>query len=264
MTAIIAARNLVRAYRLPGGGLLGRRRRLVAVDDVSLELDEGKTLGIVGESGSGKSTLARLLVGLERPDRGTIAFDGATISNLPERALRPYRRAMQMVFQDPFGSLDPRMRVIDSVAEPLDIALPGLDRDAREARVAATLAEVGLGTSALRRYPHQFSGGQRQRIAIARALITGPRLLVADEPVSALDVSIQAQILNLLVDLKLARGLSIIFISHNLGVIRYLSDHVAVMLRGRIVETGPTERVFGAPEHPYTRALIAAMPVLER
>jgi ABC-type oligopeptide transport system ATPase subunit len=262
MNAVLVAKDLVRRYPLPRAAPFARRKTIAAVDGVSLSVHEGKTFGIVGESGCGKSTLARMLVALERPDRGEIRLAGAPISTLAERDLRPLRRDVQMVFQDPFGSLDPRMRIIESVAEPLDVANPLISRDEREARVVAMLTRVGLSANALRRYPHQFSGGQRQRIAIARALITRPKLLVADEPVSALDVSIQAQILNLFVDLRLELGLSIVFISHDLGVIRYLADRVAVMKDGRFVEEGETEMVFANPAADYTRRLIAAMPRL--
>jgi ABC-type glutathione transport system ATPase component len=262
MSPLVAARGVSRVYRLPAEGLFSRRKTLVAVDDVSLAVAENEVLGIVGESGSGKSTLARLLTGLEKPDQGRLFWQGEDVSEASEAALRPKRRHVQMVFQDPFGSLDPRMRVLDSVAEPLDVAAPRLARDARRQRVAAMLARVGLSDDALTRYPHQFSGGQRQRIAIARALITHPKLVVADEPVSALDVSIQAQILNLLVDLRAEFGLSLVFVSHDLGIVRYLADRVLVMKSGRVVEEGETEAVFEAPRHNYTRRLIAAMPRL--
>ncbi len=262
MTPILEAFGLGRNYPLPQEGLFGKRRYLTALEGVSFALEEGKTLGIVGESGSGKSTLARLLVALETPQAGEVRFMGQTISGLAEHAVRPLRRHVHMVFQDPFGSLDPRMRFEDSIAEPLDVAEPGLSSGFRRERVVAMLDRVGLGEGALQRYPHQFSGGQRQRIAIARALITHPKLLIADEPVSALDVSVQAQILNLLLDLKLEFGLSLVFISHDLGIVRYLSDRVIVMKAGRIVEEGETEAVFSNPAAPYTQALIAAMPHL--
>jgi ABC-type glutathione transport system ATPase component len=216
----------------------------------------------VGESGSGKSTLARLLMALERPDSGRLFWQGEEITALSAAELRARRHGIQMVFQDPYGSLDPRMRILDTVAEPLDVAEPGLPREERHARVAEILERVGLNADMLVRYPHQFSGGQRQRIAIARALITRPRILVADEPASALDVSIQAQILNLLGDLKLEFGLAMVFISHDLGIVRYLADRMMVMQHGLVVEEGETERIFTVPEHPYTRALIAAMPKL--
>lgn len=262
MSTILEAMDLHRDYPLPRDGLFSRRQTVKAVSGVSFKLEEGKILGIVGESGSGKSTLARLLVGLEAPKQGEVRFRGARISGLRERDVRPLRRDIQMIFQDPFGSLDPRMRIGASVGEPLGIAEPELDAAMRYRRIAMMLDRVGLGEGAMTRYPHQFSGGQRQRIAIARALITHPKLLIADEPVSALDASIQAQILNLLLDLKLEFGLSLVFISHDLGVVRYLSDRVIVMQAGRIVEEGETEALFSSPVAAYTKSLIAAMPGL--
>jgi peptide/nickel transport system ATP-binding protein len=263
MIPLLEARDLHQAYPLPRQGLFERRRHVEAVAGVSFRLEQGRTLGIVGESGSGKSTLARLLVALENPKSGTVLFRGQPLSGLPDRVIRPLRAEIQMVFQDPFGSLDPRMPVGESIAEPLDIAEPGLDHATRRARILEMLERVGLPASALPRYPHQFSGGQRQRIAIARALITRPALLVADEPVSALDVSVQAQILNLLADLKLAFGLTLVVISHDLAVIRYLSDDVLVMQAGRVVEQAPTSTLFTAPQAAYTRTLLAAMPALD-
>ncbi|MBN8532627.1 MAG: ATP-binding cassette domain-containing protein [Rhizobiales bacterium] len=260
---LLEALNLSRFYRLPRRGLFGARPVLKAVDNVSLTLRDGETLGIVGESGSGKSTLARMLMALEQPDRGEVSWMGENISRLSPLALRSRRHEIQMVFQDPYGSLDPRMRVLDSVAEPLDVARPDLSAELRRDAVLEILERVGLTAEALRRYPHQFSGGQRQRIAIARALITRPRILVADEPVSALDVSIQAQILNLLSDLRAEFGLALIFISHDLGIVRYLADRVMVMHHGKVVEEGESEAVFSAPAHDYTRALLAAMPKLD-
>jgi ABC-type glutathione transport system ATPase component len=263
MNAVLEARGLTRHYRLPRRGLFSSRPVLKAVEDVSLTLGEGETLGIVGESGSGKSTLARLLMALERPDSGELRWMGEAMIGLSESAIRARRHAIQMVFQDPYGSLDPRMRILDSVAEPLDVQSPGLAASARRERVVDVLQRVGLGPEALSRFPHQFSGGQRQRIAIARALITRPRILIADEPVSALDVSIQAQILNLLGDLRQEFGLSMVFISHDLGIVRYLADRVAVMHLGQVIEEGETEAIFTAPRQDYTRTLIAAMPRLE-
>jgi peptide/nickel transport system ATP-binding protein len=262
MSAILEGKNLTRRYRLPRRSLFGARGEITAVDDVSLVVQPGEVLGVVGESGSGKSTLARLCMALEKPDAGSVDWNGSTITELDNDALRSRRRDAQMVFQDPYGSLDPRMRVIDSIAEPLDVAEPGLAASEREGRVAAMLDRVGMPAEALQRYPHQFSGGPRQRIAIARALVTHPKLMVADEPVSALDVSIQAQILNLLMDLKAEFGLSILFISHDLGIVRYIADRVMVMHKGKVVEAGETEAVFAAPREDYTRKLIAAMPVL--
>jgi peptide/nickel transport system ATP-binding protein len=262
MIPILEAVDLHQDYPLPRQGLFERRRSVAAVKGVSFSLEEGRTLGIVGESGSGKSTLARLLVALEKPRAGEVRFRGARISGLPDRQVRPVRPLIQMIFQDPFGSLDPRMRVGESIAEPLGIAEPWLDAAERAERVAAMLEKVGLQGGMVTRYPHQFSGGQRQRIAIARALITRPALLVADEPVSALDVSVQAQILNLLFDLKLEFGLSLVVISHDLAVVRYLCDEVIVMAEGKVVEQAETGRLFAAPQAEYTRALMAAMPRL--
>lgn len=263
MNPLLEARAISRFYRLPRRSLFGARPILRAVDEVSLTLGAGETLGIVGESGSGKSTLARMLMVLEKPDMGEVRWMDEPVQDLSTLALRARRHDIQMVFQDPYGSLDPRMRILDSVAEPLDVERPDYAPRRRQDAVVEILERVGLTAEALRRYPHQFSGGQRQRIAIARALITRPRILVADEPVSALDVSIQAQILNLLSDLRAEFGLAMIFISHDLGIVRYLADRVMVMHRGAVVEEGDSEDVFTAPSHDYTRALLAAMPRLE-
>lgn len=258
---LLEATDLVRQYALRGSALFGRRR-LAAVDGVSFALEAGSILGIVGESGSGKSTLARLVMALDRPDSGSVRFDGEDLFAQGRRRLRRLRRGFQMVFQDPFASLDPRHRIARIIGEPLHLD-PAAPRGAdRAALIAATLASVGLNPGDAARYPHQFSGGQRQRVAIARALITQPRLIVADEPVSALDLSVQAQILNLLLDLRDRRGLSILLISHNLGIVERVADRVAVMHRGRFVETGPAAAIFGAPQHPYTQRLLAAEPNL--
>ncbi len=258
---LVSVENLVRRYPLPAAPF-GRRRHVAAVDGVNLTIAPGRSLGIVGESGSGKSTLARLVMALERPDAGTVRFRGTDLFALPPDELRRMRRGFQMVFQDPYGSLDPRQRVERIVAEPLDVAEPQLTRRERADRVAEMLAAVGLSADAATRYPHEFSGGQRQRIALARALITAPDLIVADEPVSALDVSVQAQVLNLLMDLQETRGVTYLFISHNLAVVEHVADDVAVMYRGRIVEQGPAAELFSAPAHPYTRALVEAVPDL--
>jgi oligopeptide/dipeptide ABC transporter ATP-binding protein len=239
---------------------LGRRRGAVrAVDGVSLAVPEGAVLAIVGESGCGKSTLGRVALRLIEPDAGALRFAGEDLRGLSPRALRARRREMQIIFQDPFASLDPRMTVEDAVAEPL--RLHGVVPRTREReRVAELLARVGLRPEQARRWPHEFSGGQRQRIAIARALASRPRLIIGDEPVSALDVSVQAQVINLLQDLIRDLGLTFVLISHDLGVVRQVADRVAVMYLGRIVEEGPTEALFRAPRHPYTRALLAAVP----
>ena len=246
--------------KFPVRDALGRRAGAVhAVDGVSLSVAEGETLAIVGESGCGKSTLGRLMLNLITPDAGTVRFAGDDLGALSASALRARRRDMQLIFQDPFASLDPRMTVEQAVAEPLRLHRI-VPRDQERGRVADLLARVGLRPELARRWPHEFSGGQRQRIAIARALASGPKLIIGDEPVSALDVSVQAQVVNLLSDLIRDLGLTFVLISHDLGVVRHVADRVAVMYLGRIVERGPAEDVLSAPKHPYTRALLAAVP----
>lgn len=257
--ALLEVRAVKRHYRLPRESLFQAPPVVEALDGVSLRIEAGRSLGIVGESGSGKSTLARVVMALERPDAGQVLLAGTDLHALPRAALRRARRDFQMVFQDPYGSLDPRQRVGTIVAEPL-AALGGCPRDERIARVAESLEAVGLRTGDAQKYPHEFSGGQRQRIAMARALITRPRLIVADEPVSALDVSVQAQVLNLLQDLREQFGVSYLLISHDLAVVDHVCDEVAVMQHGRIVEQGPARQVFGEPQHAYTRALLDALP----
>ncbi len=234
-----------------------------AVDGVDLEIPVGRTLALVGESGCGKSTIGRALLRLVEPQAGKLWFDGVDLLRLDARALHPYRRAMQIVFQDPLASLDPRMRVRDAIAEGMQSFGIGADEGERTERVAALLARVHLEPAQMWRYPHEFSGGQRQRICLARALAVEPRLLICDEATSALDVSIQAQILNLLRDLQAELGLTYLFITHDLGVVRYLADRVAVMYLGQIVEEGETERIFDTPLHPYTRGLLAAVPSVD-
>jgi peptide/nickel transport system ATP-binding protein len=247
-----------------GGGLFSAGRTLYAVDRVSLRVRRGETLGLVGESGCGKSTLGRCLLRLHDASDGAIVFDGADITHLSKRALRRLRPRMQMVFQDPYASLNPRRRVGDLVAEPLHIhRLPnGRPRDAAtiSARIEALMATVGLKPEHLARYPHEFSGGQRQRIGIARALALDPDLVVADEPVSALDVSVQAQVVNLMMDLQERLGLTYVFIAHDLAVVRQIATTTAVMYLGSVVELGPTAALYRQPLHPYTSALLASVP----
>ncbi|WP_068304563.1 ATP-binding cassette domain-containing protein [Pararhodobacter sp. CCB-MM2] len=256
MSVVLSLSGVSRAYPLPRRRLLGPRPMLQALSDASLTLSAGETLGIVGESGSGKSTLARLVMGFDRPDAGRITVLGQDINALPAPELRRLRAGFQMVFQDPFGSLDPRRPVGWSIAEPL-LADPALDAPTRRKRVAEALEQVGLRPADGAKFPHQFSGGQRQRVAIARGIVTRPRLLVADEPVSALDVSMQGQILNLLSDLQAQMGLAMLFISHDLALVAHQCDRVAVMHRGRIVESGPVAQVFSHPRESYTRSLLA-------
>jgi oligopeptide/dipeptide ABC transporter ATP-binding protein len=252
--AFLEIRNLSVHFPLPGSSAGVR-----AVDDVTLELRRGETLALVGESGCGKSTLARTLLGLNRPTAGEISFEGRPLEPLGTRSRQALCRRLQMVFQDPDASLDPRGTIGSAVAEGLEL-YEDLERPALEARVVELLASVGLDRALVTRYPHELSGGQKQRVCIARALATKPDLLVCDEAVSALDVSIQAQILNLLLDLRDRLELSYLFITHDLRVVRQLADRVAVMYLGQIVETAPVDALFEAPEHPYTRALLAAVP----
>jgi oligopeptide/dipeptide ABC transporter ATP-binding protein len=260
MSVLVAAEGISKHYQI-GGGWFGKpAATLRAVDGVSFKIDAGETLGLVGESGCGKSTLGRLLIRLLEPTQGRVTFEGVDITALDTRALRAQRRAMQIVFQDPYGALDPRMSVGDIIMEPL--LIHGARRGAAtRTAVAAMLDRVGLPARATERFPHEFSGGQRQRIGIARALVLSPKLVVCDEPVSALDVSVQAQIVNLLQDLQEELRLTYLFIAHDLAVVKHISDRVAVMYLGRIVEIAPKRALYTAPQHPYTQALIAAVPV---
>ena len=252
----------VRKYFPMRAGLLRRTvAHIHAVDGVDLQVQRGETVGLVGESGCGKSTLGRTLLRLVEPTSGTITFEGTDVTALSRAGLKSARRDMQIIFQDSVGSLDPRMRVRDLVGEGL--AIHGVPRGEREERVVDALDRVGLGSETLRRYPHQFSGGQRQRIGIARALVLRPKLVVADEPVSALDVSIQSQVLNLLVELKQAFGLTYLFVAHDLAVVGYISDRIAVMYLGKIVEYATSQDLFARPLHPYTQALLSAIPTPE-
>ncbi len=259
--AILEARGLTRQYRV-GRGLLGPPAILRAVDEVSLSLRPGATLAMVGESGCGKTTLGRLLTMIERPDEGGVLIDGREVVAADRARLRALRQDVQIVFQDPYGSLNPRKKVGAILEEPLVINT-GMAAAARRDRALEMLARVGLRPEHYGRYPHMFSGGQRQRIAIARALMPGPRVLVADEPVSALDISIQAQVLNLLMDLKDELSLALLFISHDLAVVRHIADDVMVMYLGRVVEEGPAPALFTRPRHPYTMALLASTPAVD-
>ncbi|KKB85923.1 peptide ABC transporter ATPase [Devosia limi DSM 17137] len=251
--SLLELRHLSKTYPGQNGAVVQ------AVSDVSLTIEPGEVLGVVGESGCGKSTLGRSLLRLIEPSGGEILFEGEDLMGLSQRAMKPRRRDLQIIFQDPFGSLNPRHTVGGIIGEPLVVHGVGT-REERAARVAELLKLVGLPEDAGKRYPHEFSGGQRQRIAIARALALNPKLLVADEAVSALDVSIQSQIINLIADLQKRLNLSILFISHDLSVIRHVSDRIAVMYLGRIVEVGPAEEIMDAPKHPYTQALLSAIP----
>jgi ABC-type glutathione transport system ATPase component len=259
---LLEVENLTKDYVLPRERLLQAPGKVHALKGVSFTIQAGRSLGIVGESGSGKSTLARLVMALDQPTSGQVRMLGRDLHALPREELRSARRDFQMVFQDPYGSLDPRQPVERIVAEPLS-AQGGMTRDEQHQRASEALQAVGLRASDLRKYPHEFSGGQRQRIAIARALITRPRLIVADEPVSALDVSVQAQVLNLMLDLQAEFGITYMLISHDLAVVHHLCDDVAVLWQGRIVEQGPPEQLFTAAQHPYTRSLLAAVPDAE-
>ena len=257
---LLKVSELKRAYSRPRTSLWRASEPLQALRGVSFELPAGQSLGVVGESGSGKSTLARLVMALDQPSAGSVELLGRNLHQLPEKELRAARRDFQMVFQDPYGSLDPRMTVQQILAEPLVTLHEKLGPAEQLQRVQTVLQQVGLRAQDAQKYPHEFSGGQRQRIAIARALMTRPRLIVADEPVSALDVSVQAQVLNLMRDLQRELGLSYLFISHDLAVVQHVCDQVIVLYQGEIVERGTPQKLFSAPEHPYTQSLVRAAP----
>lgn len=257
---LIEIRDLVKQFPVKGGVLQREVAAVNAVSGVDLDIRRGETIGLVGESGCGKTTLGRMLVRLLEPTSGTIRFDGEDITHLKDKELKPFRKRAQIIFQDPFGSLDPRSQVGDLIAEGLRLHDVG-DKDERRERVGDMLELVGLKKDHAGRYPHEFSGGQRQRIGIARALVLQPEFVVADEPVSALDVSVQAQVLNLLKDLQEELDLTVLFVAHNLGVVEHTSDRVAVMYLGRIVELTDRETLYRNPLHPYTEALLSAIPV---
>ena len=265
MTAIVEVTDLAKVFDVSAPWLnrvIDRKPRLFvhAVDGVSFSIDKGKTLALVGESGCGKSTVARLLVGLYKPTRGNVQFSGVDTKTLDAEQTRALRRRMQMIFQDPYASLNPRWKVLDIVAEPIREHGLMTDDGEQRAKVAELLGSVGLAAGDAEKFPHQFSGGQRQRISIARALATQPKFLVCDEPTSALDVSVQAQVLNIMKDLQRQRGLTYLFISHNLAVVRHVSDQVGVMYLGRLVELADKADLFKRPRHPYTRMLLDAIP----
>ncbi len=260
-TPLINVNNLKKWFPIRGGILSRTVGYVKAVNDVSFYVNRGEVLGLVGESGSGKTTVGRTILRLIEPTEGEVVFDGTDVVALSKAELRPFRRRMQIIFQDPFASLNPRMTVGDIIAEPLIIHRLVRTPQERTERVAELLKLVGLSPDHMRRYPHEFSGGQRQRIGIARALAVDPDFIVADEPVSALDVSIQAQVVNLLQDLKDELGLTLLFIAHDLAVVEYVSDRIAVMYLGKIMEMAPAKELYTNPQHPYTEALLSAVPV---
>ncbi len=259
---LVSVRNLRTWFPVLGGVFRRPMGEIKAVDGVSFNVEAGRTVGLVGESGSGKTTVGRTLLKLTPATSGEVLYEGRDILPLTEGQFRPLRKDMQMIFQDPFGSLNPRMTIHAILAEPLEIHFPQMTKDDRRDRVADLLQLVGLPSDAMGRYPHEFSGGQRQRIGIARALAVKPRFIVCDEPVSALDVSVQAQIVNLLQDLQEQLGVAYLFIAHDLAVVEHVSDHVIVMHRGKIVEAAPAEAIYSDPQHDYTKKLLSAVPRL--
>jgi ABC-type oligopeptide transport system ATPase subunit len=258
--ALLEVSHLKTWFPVYGGVLRRHIDDVKAVDDVSFEIEEGTTVGLVGESGSGKTTIGRTILKLTPATGGTVRFAGCEILSMSERQFRPLRREMQIIFQDPFGSLNPRMTIAGIVGEALEIHFPAMTAADRQERVAELLRQVGLKPEMMGRYPHEFSGGQRQRIGIARALAVKPKFIVCDEPVSALDVSVQAQIVNLLQDLQEELRLTYLFIAHDLAVVEHMSDHVLVMYRGKIVESAPARAIYENPQHDYTKKLLAAVP----
>ena len=257
---LLEVKNLRTWFPVTGGVLRRHVDDIKAVDDVSFTIEPGTTVGLVGESGSGKSTIGKTILKLVAATSGQILFEGRDVLPMDEGEFRPLRREMQMIFQDPFGSLNPRHTIFQIVGEALEIHFPAMDRKARRERVAELMKQVGLKPEMMERYPHEFSGGQRQRIGIARALAVKPKFIVCDEPVSALDVSVQAQIVNLLQDLQAELGLTYLFIAHDLAVVEHVSDHVLVMYRGKIVESASADAIYSDPQHDYTRKLLAAVP----
>ncbi len=260
--SLLEVRNLKTWFPIRTGLLRSVTGYVKAVDDVSFTVEAGTTVGLVGESGSGKTTIGRTILKLNAATGGDVLFEGKSVLPLSEDEFRPYRRQMQMIFQDPFGSLNPRLSILQIVGEALEIHFPAMNREDRRARVAELMKQVGLKVDMMERYPHEFSGGQRQRIGIARALAVKPKFIVCDEPVSALDVSVQAQIVNLLQDLQDELGLTYLFIAHDLAVVQHISHKVLVMYHGKIVESASAEEIYENPQHEYTRKLLAAVPVI--
>jgi oligopeptide/dipeptide ABC transporter ATP-binding protein len=260
MKKLVEVEGIRKYFQVSKKGIFGGKTHVKAVDGVSFDIYEGEVLSLVGESGCGKSTTGRLLLNLIPATGGSVSFNGENLTRLKEQEMRPKRRQMQMIFQDPFQSLNPRMRIRDLVAEPL-LVHEKMNKEARYEQVAELLEKVGLSKSGMNRFAHEFSGGQRQRVGIARAIAVNPKLIVADEPVSALDVSVQSQVLNLMQDLKEDLGLTYLFISHNLSVVEHISDRVAVMYLGKIVELSSRDNIFANPTHPYTKALLSALTV---